>query len=708
MQPSVEKGHQIDLGWGDQMPRVRELKDAGMNCFELSGPVRHSWYTGTPYRHDAFEQMLDYADEHGLLAIPALPDATVLKERIFEPEVAKLYQRRVEKHVRRYGNHPSIGLWFMHFNLAGYHWYIAPSKIDGSHKPSDATFRARERHALEAERLERAIDPRPIYHHACGNFGSIYTLNCYLGPSCPLQEREEWPSRWAEKRPFPLIACEHCCMLIPYWFRPRQFPLSVVYAGEPIFDEIAAIYLGRRAYEGLTPELFDLYDMGREPRGSRTHSLIQRHPGYQEVKSLFAKHSLRSWRTYGVNGIIFNAENWDFKDDEGKPLPAMKAMARYFGDTDLYVAGPEGDWPSKDHCFYAGERVRKQIVLLNDLTRDIPCTLEWWLREPKGPPRASGRVSAVARAGRPTFCPIAFAAPLGVEVRSEFVLEVNVLSQPASHFRSDTFPLEVFPRPQRVEPKRRILLFDPVGQTAKILQQEGVAWEPLTEKADLKAECLAVVGKRSYGEAFVSLAKKLRLEQALINGRVSLVVFEQTGGNPLGLQLEELSTRHAFRASDAHPLLHWLGPEDFVNLRGESDLIEPYPDAAPQTERQWPKRFFKWGNRGVVSTFAYRKPHYGPFKPVLECGFDLAHSPLLEAGIGRGLVTLCQVDVTSRYGKDPVSTQLVRSLLSGGVSPPPVFWLPECWGIREGVPAPVRHPGRGARPRPLRPDRRRD
>ncbi|MEI6501091.1 MAG: hypothetical protein WCP21_08695, partial [Armatimonadota bacterium] len=43
--------------------------------------------------------------------------------------------------------------------------------------------------------------------------------------------------------------------------------------------------------------------------------------------------------------------------------------------------------------------------------------------------------------------------------------------------------------------------------------------------------------------------------------------------------------------------------------------------------------------------------------------FDLVQSPLLEAHCGKGSVTLCQVDVTPRYGRDPVSTRLVDNLL---------------------------------------------
>jgi len=659
--PTHLRGHQIDLGWSNQMARVKELKGAGMNAFELSGPISSDWYGGSPYQDQLFEQVLDYADEHGLIALPLLPDARVLRDRIFDPEVAQLYRRRVEKHIRRYGNHASIGMWFMHFNLAGYDWCMAPDKIDGSYKPSDTAFLARERYALEAQRIAQTVDPRPIYHHACGNFGDIFTVNCYIGPDSPLQEREEWPSRWAEKRPFPLIACEHCLMLIPYWFRERRFPLDDVYASEPIFDEIAAMYEGRRAYGSLTPQLFDLYDMGQEPRGSRTQALIENHPGYQEVKTIFARRSLRAWRTYGVSGIIFNAENWDFKDANGSELPVMKAMARYFGDTDLYIAGPAGDWESKDHSFVSGERVRKQIVLLNDLTRDLPCKLEWRLVDAKGKVSASGKVDAVSRAGQPTFAPVEFAAPK-VTARTGFTLVVSAVSQPGQHFQPESLALQVYPLAPRPLVRGKVLLFDTEGQTTAALTRAGIPFQPLTEASDPSSAALVIVGRKSYTHAFLALSRKLDLERAVRSG-LHLLVFEQTAGSPLGLKLEEQSTRQAFIAAPGHPFLRGLAPEDLVDFRGRSDLMVAYPPAAPETEREWPTRFFKWGNRGVVATYVCAKPHYAPFTPVLECGFDLVDSPLMEARLGAGRAVVCQLDVTSRCGIDPVATRLVQNLV---------------------------------------------
>jgi len=658
--PPHLRGHQVDLRERDPLERLRQCNQAGMNAFECLGPIGYGGYHDTPYRLQQYEELLDYADQNGMVAIPLLPDLWEIRARIFEPDVARLYRRRLEKHLRRFGNHASIGMWYMHFNLAGYHWYNCPTKIDGSYKPSSPEFLERERFAREAQRIFESLDRRPMFHHACGNFSDMFTLNCYLGPSCPLAEREQWPLRWAERRPFPLLACEHGMLLIPYWYRPRQFPLSVVYAGEPLFDEIAAIYLGRRAYQGLSAELFDRYDLDRRPRPDRCEALIRGHHGYQEVKALFAKHSLRAWRTFGVSGIIFNAIAWDFFDAAGKRLPVLEALARYFGDADLYLAGPADEWILKDHAFYAGETVRKQVVLLNDLTRDLPCALAWDVQDAAGKCYASGRIEALARAGTPTRYAIEFAAP-SVARRTALRLSVGPL-ETDPHFQPDHLALEIFPRPSVLPSNNRVLVFDPPGRTRAALVRAGIPYTPLTAASDLASAGLLIVGREAYGPVVLELARRIWLEAAVAAG-LNLLVFEQSADTVFGLTLHEQSTRHVFPAAPGHPFLAGLEDADLINFRGTSDLVEPYPEAPPETEHRWPQRYFKWGNHNVVATRVYRKPHYAPWVPVLECGFDLCDAPLLEQRIGRGRIVLCQLDVTSRLGIDPVSTHLVGTLL---------------------------------------------
>ena len=317
----------------------------------------------------------------------------------------------------------------------------------------------------------------------------MFTSNLYLGPNSPTQEREEWPAAWAAKRPFPFMACEHCCMLIPYWFRPRQFPLSVVYAGEPIFDEISAMYLGSRPTRRSRRRSSTCTTSDRKPRDDRTQSLIRHHAGYQETKAQVARDSLRAWRTWGVSGIIFNAENWDFKDDSGDALPMMQAFAQYFGDTDLYLAGPGSDWPSKDHSYFSGETIRKQAVLLNDLARDLPVNLTWTLQDAAGKVVDSGRIAAVAKAGSPTLYPIECIAP-PVEERTEFVWRSNRTSQHRI-FKRHLLRCRSFRARAAVE-RDESVLYDPVGDTGRMLTRAGVRFAPLTSESQVTRETLLV------------------------------------------------------------------------------------------------------------------------------------------------------------------------------------------------------------------------
>ena len=75
--PTHLRGHQTSLSWGNQFPRLEELKAVGMNCFSLSGPMEAHWYSGHPYRISV-QKMLDYADYHGLIHVPGLPDTMVI------------------------------------------------------------------------------------------------------------------------------------------------------------------------------------------------------------------------------------------------------------------------------------------------------------------------------------------------------------------------------------------------------------------------------------------------------------------------------------------------------------------------------------------------------------------------------------------------------------------------------------------------------
>ena len=74
-------------------------------------------------------------------------------------------------------------------------------------------------------------------------------------------------------------------------------------------------------------------------------------------------------------------------------------------------------------------------------------------------------------------------------------------------------------------------------------------------------------------------------------------------------------------------------------------------------------RVWRCGNRGNVASVLIEKPARGDFLPILDGGYSLQYSPLVEYREGKGLVLFCQVDVTGRTEQDPAAETLVRNLL---------------------------------------------
>jgi len=74
-------------------------------------------------------------------------------------------------------------------------------------------------------------------------------------------------------------------------------------------------------------------------------------------------------------------------------------------------------------------------------------------------------------------------------------------------------------------------------------------------------------------------------------------------------------------------------------------------------------RVWRAGNRGDVASVLIEKPARGDFMPILDGGFSLQFSPLLEYREGRGMVLFCQMDVTGRTESDPAAEILTGNIL---------------------------------------------
>jgi hypothetical protein len=117
--------------------------------------------------------------------------------------------------------------------------------------------------------------------------------------------------------------------------------------------------------------------------------------------------------------------------------------------------------------------------------------------------------------------------------------------------------------------------------------------------------------------------------------------------------------------------LNGIAPEHLCDWRGEATIVPPRRDyeMRPRYGPTVPwcgipvTRIWRCGNRGNVASVLIEKPARGSFLPIVDGGYSLQYSPLLEYREGRGVVLFCQLDVTGRTETDPAADLLARNLI---------------------------------------------
>jgi hypothetical protein len=138
-----------------------------------------------------------------------------------------------------------------------------------------------------------------------------------------------------------------------------------------------------------------------------------------------------------------------------------------------------------------------------------------------------------------------------------------------------------------------------------------------------------------------------------------------------GFRVAEYGLRQVFRRLPDHPLLAGIGAEHLCNWRGEATILPPRlkyemrPGYGPTV--QWcgipVTRLWRCGNRGNVASVLIEKPARGDFLPILDGGYSLQYSPLMECREGMGMMLFCQMDITGRTEDDPAARTLAGNIL---------------------------------------------
>jgi beta-galactosidase len=82
------------------------------------------------------------------------------------------------------------------------------------------------------------------------------------------------------------------------------------------------------------------------------------------------------------------------------------------------------------------------------------------------------------------------------------------------------------------------------------------------------------------------------------------------------------------------------------------------------------------------------KPARGDFFPIIDGGYSLQYSPLMEYREGQGMILFCQMDVTARTETDPLAETLTRNILQHVADWKPA---PTRTAVYAGDPAGQRH-----------------
>lgn len=612
----------------------------------------------------------------------------------YEDEDITIYKNEVRRFLEYYGNNPNILMWYTDFNTCGYPWGQDPAKLNDTEYDPVSKAEPRRR-ARTAESVMRAIDPsRELFQHAGGNSGKIFTSMNYQSFGTPLQEQEDWPKQWAENHTQPLMVVESA---FPY---PGQF----IHFDNPSLGTIAAEhgarYFGDEAFKQEVRPVPYWNGYNYSPYANPPANIIN-------LSKMLYEHVVPAWRAYGMSAlgdfpggrdlyltaVTYDKHNvvYERRDDvktrgikpenmEGfsetqthiltdysRPAYLDSTIKKVFEPLLVYLGGMPSDFTNKDNAFFSGEKFEKSAVVVNDYYSPKSLDFVWELRQKNNNSVIQqGKFSANVEAGGISKLPIKLTAP-EVLKRTEAVLSLQVF-QNGKLFKEDSFEMRFFPT--RVKPEffdARAVLYDPVGKTELMLKKAGFPFTKADSIKDLRKSRLLIIGQNALSTPVPSFIKNAEKE-GLFNAGLKVVIFEQKQCNIANLVFESPSYRNAFIRRKDSPYVSGLEDVDFANWRGSSDTVKAFVLSDP-TSPHYPRSKWKCGNGGIVSGNVIRKPSFGNFESIVDCGFNLNFSSLMELRKGHGSFLFCQLDVTSRYLKDPVATKVVDNILEWSSKP---------------------------------------
>jgi hypothetical protein len=691
-----------------------------MKGFGINFVYTHN-YGCEPGTHLGFTEILKAADDTGMLVALSQPHFGQYKWQAADADEKNGYARDAAFYARVAGSHPAVVMYSTSHNATGYVEGNNPDMIDGIEDPRPDWAKRGVKPALRAEAIVNRLDPsRIVYHHSSGNLGSIYSLNFYTNFT-PIQEMDDWFGHWATKGVKPLFTCEFAVpctwdwTMYRGWYRGvREFGSAAV-PWEYCMAEWNSQFSGDRAFQISEAEKTNLRWEAKKFRvGGGWHRWDFPHQvGAVELEAQFpviAQYINDNWRAFRTWGLSANnpwqySDFWKLRpgtnrarkvfkvdwenlqrpgfspDDSERPFQTLvtayersdwepnaagNALLRNNMPLLAYIAGKPAAFTSKDHNFTSGEAVEKQLIVINNSRLTISADCAWSLGLPQP---INGHAKVTIPTGDQERIPLRFDLPAALAPGS-YELSASV-GFSNGETQTDTFTINVMPRPTTLAVTPRIAVFDPKGETIKLLGSMGVACHPVEASTVLAGYEILVVGK---GALTVDGPGP---DVSRVRDGLKVIVFEQTGDvleKRFGFRIAEYGLRQLFPRVPDHPLLQGFDVECLRDWRGEATILPPrlsYTIGSPYRQTtpvvKWcdldVPRVWRSGCRGNVASVLIEKPAKGDFLPILDGGFSLQYSPLLEYREGKGVVLFCQVDVTGRTESDPAAESLVHHLV---------------------------------------------
>jgi len=678
-------------------------------------------YGCEPGSHLSFAEILRAADDVGMLVALSQPHFGHYDWRDADADRSNGYAQHAQFYVQVAGSHPSVVAYSMSHNATGYNEDMNPDLIDGVNAPRGRWGERNSRLALRAEAIVAALDPvRIIYHHSSGNLSSMHTVNFYPN-FVPAQELSDWLEHWASVGVKPFFTVEYAApmtwdwTMYRGWYQGKRTFGSAVVPWEFCQAEWSAQFLGDRAYRIIEAEKTNLRWEAKQFReGKLWHRWdYPYHVGvkvFDDQHTIIGMYTTDNWRAYRTwemsatspwdyeffwrlrDGVVRKRRqlpvDWEnlqrpglspdyledqyervdmaFELSDWEPTADAQALLRNNMPLLTYIAGKPARFTSKDHNFRAGETVEKQLVIINNCRETVNCDWEWSVNLLQ-PVAARGRVSVPT--GNQERIPIRFDLPAALAPGSYELKAVVKFSN--GEAQEDSFSIHVLRRPAALGESAKTALFDPKEETSKLLGGMGVRCQAVDASADLSPYQVLVIGKGAL------TVDGLGPDLSRVRQGLKVIVFEQTSEaleRRLGFRVQEYGLRQVFPRLPGHPALAGLEVEHLCNWRGEATLLPPRLKYATDDEVfngaptvKWcdipVTRVWRCGCRGNVASVLIEKPARGDFLPLLDGGFSLQYSPLMEYREGKGMILFCQMDVTGRSESDPAAETLTRNLL---------------------------------------------